>query len=231
MTATATPPSLLYPTARIRGRLVTRSEETTLRWGVFDATAADELGREHVGWFVGNHPGTAVAVGQLGRLDANPGGGVWVVVPHSRQLACDLFALWPHAEHAGSPPTSANSAWRSRKVWVAIPEDLKHLRAAARQVEPGIAGVIVLDPPGVMHQSRGGTDSWGHTWANDRPQRVVNFRADLAADGWQPPLLLLTTKPALAVDTAVAARAYSLDGFRFIAGDSFGCWEEPIESE
>jgi hypothetical protein len=50
-----------------------------------------------------------------------------------------------------------------------------------------VAGIILLDPPAMLHLNRGGTDSWGHTSTNDRPQRVVAFRADLAVDGWQPP--------------------------------------------
>ena len=60
---------------------------------------------------------------------------------------------------------------------------------------------------------------------NDRPQRVVDFRADLTIDGWQPPLIVLTSRPAKAVDPDVVARAYALDGLRFIDGDSFACWE------
>ena len=47
-------------------------------------------------------------------------------------------------------------------------------------------------------------------------------------DGWQPPLLLLTTKPAKAVNTQVVARAFCLNGFQFVAGDSFGCWDVPM---
>jgi hypothetical protein len=80
-----------------------------------------------------------------------------------------------------------------------------------------------------MYRARGGTDSWGNVHRNDRPQHVVNFRAALAVDGWQPPLLLLTTRPAKAVNTDVVARAFCLNAFRFIVGDTFGCWDVPIE--
>ena len=93
----------------------------------------------------------------------------------------------------------------------------------------GIAGLIILDPPCLMYQARGGRDGWGHTFRNDRPQRVVNFRASLDRDGWQPPLLLLTERPAKSVTTDAVARAFCLNSFHFIAGDSFACWDEPIE--
>lgn len=218
-----------YPTARIRGRLITRLEGQTLGWANLNVATADEMGREQLGWFIGEHPGIARAAEQLGRLDANPEGGVWVAVPHSRDLACELFANWPHTDHVADRPRSNNSAWRSRKVWIAIPEDLKHLLPLARAIEPGLAGVIILDPPCIMYKARGGTDPWGHMHNNDRPQHVVNFRAALDADGWQPPLLVLTSQPAKAVDTKVVARAFCLHGFRFIAGDSFGCWDSPID--
>src|SRR5205814_1138737 len=124
------------------------------------------------------------------RLDVNPEGGVWVVVPHSRPRACELFAEWPHKDHVTERPSSDNSAWRSRKVWVAIPEDLDQLLPQARALAPGLAGVIILDPRCTIYANRGGLDSRGHVHCNDRPQHVVNFRAALNVDGWQPPLLL-----------------------------------------
>src|SRR5206468_12325952 len=218
--------------ARVRGRLITRLEEQSLGWAVLDAATAEVMGRDQLGWFVGNHPeSTTRAAGQFGRLDVNPEGGVWVVVPHSRALAYELFAAWQHGEYVTERPTSHNSAWRSRKVWVAIPEDLKQLLPLARALAPGIAGVIILDPLCIMYQARGGTDSWGRVHCNDRPQHIVNFRAALDADGWQPPLLLLTTKPAKAVNTDNVARALCLNAFRFVAGDSFGCWDEPMEQD
>ncbi len=198
--------SAIYPTARIRGQLITRLEEHSLGLAVLDAATADEMGREQLGWFIGNHPGLTRAAEQFGNLDANPEGGVWVVVPHSRDLASELFANWPHADHVTERPTTANSAWRSRKVWVAVPEDLKQLLPLARALAPGIAGVILLDPLCIVYKARAGTDSWGKVHRNDRPQHVVNFRAALDADGWQPPVLLLTTKPAKSVNTEVVAR-------------------------
>ena len=129
MTPTTILPRLaaVYPTARIRGRVISRLEERRLGWTVLDASMANELGREQLGWFIGGHPGLGRAVEQFGRLDANPEGGVWVVVPHSRALAHELFTTWPHTDHVAERPRSDNSAWRSRKVWVAVPEDLKQL--------------------------------------------------------------------------------------------------------
>jgi hypothetical protein len=217
-----------YPTARIRGRRITRLPEQNLDWAILDAATAGELGREHVAWFVGSHPGLTCAAEQLSRLDANPEGGVWVVVPHSRDLACEMFAKWPHSDYVTERPSSDNSAWRSRKVWVAIPEDLKQLLPLAQALEPGLAGVIILDPQCIMYRARGGTDSWGKVHCNNRPQHVVNFRAALDSDGWQPPLLLLTEKQAKAVNTDVVARAFCLNAFRFIAGATFNCWDAPI---
>jgi hypothetical protein len=221
----------IYPTARIRGRAITRLPERTLGWTVLNAPVADELGREQLGWFVGGHPGIARAAEQFGRLDANPEGGVWVVVPITRDLAETLFDRWPHSDYVTERPRLGNLAWRSRKVWVATSEDLKHLLPFARSHSPGVAGLIVLDPECIMYKARGGKDRWGRKFYNDRPQHVVNFRASLGSDGWQPPILLLTQSPAKAINTEVVARAFCLNGFRFIAGDSFSCWDAPIEHD
>jgi hypothetical protein len=198
---------------------------------VLDAATAEEMGREQIGWFVGTHPGPVKAAEQFAQLDANPDGGIWVVIPHSRNLACELFAKWPSTDHVSGRPTSNSSVWRSRKVWVAIPEDLKQLIPFAQALTPSLAGLIILDPACIIYKARGGTDSWGNVHCNDRPQHIVNFRASLNAEGWQPPLLLVTTKPAKAVNTQIVARAFCLNAFRFVAGDSFTCCRVPIEPE
>ena len=222
--------SSTYPTARVRGRLITRLPEQPLGWTVLDAATAEELGREQVGWFVGDHPGLARAAEQFARLDANPEGGIWIVVPIGRERSVELKTCWPHPHHIVDEPTKNGAVWRSRKVWVAIPEDLKQLLPLARTVEAGVAGIIVIDPLCLLYKARSGTDSWGNVHRNDRPQHVVNFRAALDAEGWQPPLILLTTLRAGAVNTAIVARTFCLNAFRFISGASFGCWDVPIET-
>ena len=223
--------SLTYPTAWVRGRLITRLEERTLAWTVLDAATADEMGQEQVGWFVGNHQGFAKAAEQLGRLDANPEGGIWIVVPRSKDISAELWLRWPHPQHVPNMPTTVSPEWRSRQVWVAPPERLARILPSARNAPAGIAGVIVLDPQCTLHKQRGGTDRLGHTFHNDRPQHVVNFRAALEIDGWQPPFILLTRKPAKSVCVEQVARVFCLNVFRFIAAESFGCWDEAIQHE
>ena len=218
-----------YPTARIRGQLMTRLPETYLNWAILDGAKAAELGQEQVGWFVGNHPGLARAAEQLGRLDTNSEGGIWVVVPLGREKSTELRMCWPHPNQISNQPTGQNVIWISNKVWVAIPEDLKKLLPLARKVKGGVAGVIILDPPCLLYKARSGTNSFGKIYRNNRSQHVVNFRAALDSDGWQPPLLLLTTNPPKAVNTAVVARAFCLNAFQFVAGESFDCLDGPIE--
>ena len=146
-------------------------------------------------------------------------------------MAWTLFEKWPHTDHVSEPPSLSNVVWRSRKVWVAMPEDLRILLPLAQSLAFGVAGLIILDPECIIYKARGGTNRWGRKFRNDRPQHVVNFRASLDSDGWQPPLVLLTEKPAKSVNTDVVARAFCLNGFRFIAGDSFSCRDEPIEQD
>ena len=217
------PVALAVPAAHVRGQLVTRLGERPLGWTQLDAPTADELGRGRVGWFVGGHPGFKGALAQLGRLDAVPG-GVWVVVPASGNLVGELWVYWPHPAQVYAWPTTARPRWRSRRVWVCSPEHLGGLLPDVRATPGGVAGVIVLDPRCLLHKkARAGT--------NDRPRHVEAFRAALDADGWQPPLVLLTERRAAAVDAEVVARAYGLDGFRFISGDTFACWEVPIDAD
>ena len=225
------PPAWLrarYPTARIHGRLVKRSDETPLGLARIDAATAGELGRDHVGWFVGRYPGSSQAARQFARLAAMPEGGVWIVVPHSKDLSAQLWLAWPHSTR---PATSPTPWWQSGRMWIAPPESLRTILPAVRQDPLGVAGILVLDPECHLHRSRGGTLPNGRQMFNDRPQHVVNFRTALAAEDWQPPLLLLTARQASAFVSEDVARAYCLEAFRFISGDSFACWEESIEPE
>jgi hypothetical protein len=146
-------------------------------------------------------------------------------------MSVDSYSRWPHQQYVATLPNDASSEWRSRRVWFAPPEALSRLLPSARNDPAGVAGVIVLDPPCLMYKARGGAKGWGNTYRNDRPQYVVNFRAALDVGGWQPPFLLLTTKPAKSVSTIEVARAFCLNQFRFIEGNSFGCWDVPIEPD
>jgi len=220
---------MTYPTARIRGMRMTRLPEQLLGWTVLDRNTADELGRNHVGWFVGNHPGLTKLVEQLSRLDSNPEGGTWIVVPVGRDQSNEIKQSWPFPGQVKDQDFKEIAVWQSRKVWFAIPEDLKQLLPFARKVEKGIAGLIILDPFCLIYKSRSGTDSWGRVHPNDRPQHIVNFRAALDVEGWQPPLLLLTEKLAKSVNTDVVAHALCLNTFRFIDGETFSCWDVPID--
>ncbi len=98
---------------------------------------------EQVGWFVGNHPGFARAAEQLGRLDANPEGGLWIVVPRSKDQSAELWLRWPHPQHVPIGPTTVSPEWRSRQVWVAPPERLARLLPSVRNDPAGVAGVRV----------------------------------------------------------------------------------------
>jgi hypothetical protein len=222
------PLAATYPTAHLRGQRMTLSPEEHLYWVNLDANRAEELGRERIGWLVGKHPGVTEALAQFGRLAALPAGGLWVVVPVSRELSCELQDRWPTPQHI-AVLSDARAVWRQGKVVVAPPEGLRSTVSLCRESAAGVAGVIVLDPDFFLHRARGWTDNWGHVHNNDRPQYVVNFLADLEVCGWQPPLVLLTTRPAAQVAPELLASAYCRNAFWPIRGNSFACWEVPIE--
>ncbi len=214
--------SAIYPTTRVCGNRITRWEEQALGFAVLDVTTASEMGREQIGWFVGKHPGFDRAIEQFGRLDVNPRGGVWIIVPRSYDLAIRLYEKWPYRRYVQERPRNHSSTWNSRKVWVACPQDLARFVCRAREQVPGIAGLIVFDPPCDIHRTSNGVLCY------DSTQRVVNFRSDLGLHDRQPPLLMLTTRPAKTINTDVVARVFGLNAFWFIDGDSFNCCATPI---
>ena len=97
--------SVTYPTARVCGRLITRLEEQPLGWAILDAATADEMGREQVGWFIGNHPGIARC--ELGNSDA------WTQI---QKAACGLWSPTVGTWHVScSPIGPIPTMYRSRR--------------------------------------------------------------------------------------------------------------------
>lgn len=209
----------LYSCAWIRGKRITRMEEQTVAALELDAATAWELGTNNVGVFGGGCRSFDDILRRLRGLESPSVRPCWVVIPSTKNAASAIISDWFLRDETKSvPPDVPRVPIQHQNIVLAPPEQLRHID---RSLTDEIAGVILIDEACIVYRARGDTN--GKFFRNDRPQHVANFRNQLIQDGWLPPFLVLTTKPAKSVNTHSVARAFCLDAFWFIAGNSLAC--------
>ena len=100
-------------------------------------------------------------------------------------------------------------------VVLATPESLQAIGNTARN---DAAALILVDMLCHVHKARG-MRTGDFFVQHDRPQLVADFRNVVGLENWSPPLILLTEKPAKSIETDLIARAYCLEGWRFVDGE------------
>lgn len=209
----------LYTTTGIAGYRISRMEESFL--GLFRLTAdtAWELGTTNVGVFVGGAPALGKTIDRLRGLE-RPDAANWVLVAATKKMAAVIAHRWFQAE-PGSwvAPTTLILPQSHLNIILCTPESLCRIEAAKRRT---IAAIFLIDMSCFVHRARGFDRNSFHI-GNDRPQLVANFRNSLLCDGWAPPLIILTQKPAKSVWIDTLARAYCLDALWFVDGSGLTC--------
>ena len=88
-----------------------------------------------------------------------------------------------------------------------------------------VAGILVVDTLCHIHKAR---DRYIRGYGvNDRPQRIANFRANLACASWQPPLIFFTSRPAKSLNTNPMLSPYCLDAWWFVDGSRLRVGKPP----
>ncbi|GDX93685.1 hypothetical protein LBMAG46_36950 [Planctomycetia bacterium] len=205
-----------YPYPAIRVSRIVR--ETNRKIGDFQLTAetAAQLVMDEIGLLIGNCGPTKQMLQQLLKLAAAPYPARWVVAVHSKAL----LRQWYSQVH-DVPTTSivadseGETAWLYGNCWFTRLEQLLPLAQSSQFTAP-VAGLIVVDPQLRSPYARGiGSQSWkGH----DRPELVNSFRQKLRASGQQVPLILMTERPAMSLNTLPAQRAFALESLWFADG-------------
>jgi hypothetical protein len=204
----------LYTTTGIAGYRISRMEESFL--GMFRLTAetAWTLGTANVGVFVGGGPALGKTIERLKGLE-RPDAAKWVVVAATKKMAAVIADRWFQAESGNRVvPSTLILPRYHRNIILCTPESLHRVEANEQR---SIAAIILIDMLCNVHKARGFERGNFHI-ANDRPQLVANFRNSLLRDGWAPPLIVLTQKPAKSVWIDPLVRAYCLDDLWFVDG-------------
>ena len=138
----------------------------------------------------------------LRRLDSL-GAARWVLVAATRRTAAAIASRLFHADSGSrAAPTLRLPRYHANAV-LCTPESLRHVPPDERRP---FAGIILIDMLCEVHLARGFENGDYHV-ANDRPQHVASFRNSLSRDGWAPPLIMSTQRPAKSVWTDTVARS------------------------
>jgi hypothetical protein len=207
-----------YRHSWVRGRRITRLEESTVSDFCLDAPTAWVLGLHNAGIFVGGCDPTAVEE-QLKQLRHPDASAFWILVASTKVMALLLAQKLLELHKRANAAAPKKPVWRDNIV-ITTPEKLASIEIPDGQ---SVAAIVLEDMLCRVHLLRGDEPKGWNYESNDRPQHVVNFRSRLAEGMWMPPLFLLTERPAKAVETAAIARAYCLDAWWFLDGRTFSC--------
>jgi hypothetical protein len=212
-----------YPFAPIRGNRISRMEETRLGRFTLDHATVQQLATENIGVFVGNSGKLNKIIERVHSLATFSFPGTWIAVAATASMAVVIYNQ--QASRQGlRERKNAPRYWTHENVVFTTPEGLGTY-IKMRKPDDHIAGVLLIDTLCHVHKARGFHRSG---WAsNDRPQRLANFRADVAADGWLPPFLLFTEKPAKSINTRAMLSPYCLSTWWFVDGKSLRVGEPP----
>lgn len=217
-----------YPEAWIRGARITRSEERTIGHFRLDLQSAWELGTDNIGVFIGDCPDLANIVERLQRLERRALTPRWVVIVASKKMAVLVIQQWFRSTDADNVDAATLQLPEVRSnIVLTTPESLGEISDANRQ---NVAGILLLDMLCHVHDARGMRNR-AFVVQHDRPQLIANFRNDISHEGWLPPLILLTQKPAKSVSTTAVARAYCLNGWWFVDGRRLNTGCPPVSGQ
>lgn len=201
-----------YHDIALSGHRITRWEETSMGSFRLCGETAWQLGTNNLGLFVGATTNLYLLIEILKALELSNSSPTWIVIAASMKMAEIIFERWIAAPTLRRVVSITLQLPQTRgNIILATPESLKKIPAGAAS---NVAALILVDMLCHVHLARQMPNS-------DRPQLIADFRNQLCADGWAPPLIIVTQKPAKSVSTSNVARAYCLEGLWFIDGKTF----------
>jgi hypothetical protein len=207
-----------YRDVLINGRRITRMEESTIGTFHLSSQTAWALGTNNLGLFVGATDPLGQVIDQLKKLESSGASPRWIVIAATKVAAAVIAQRWITPSERRVAVTTLGLPRTRNNITLATPESLKRVSAEAASY---VAGLLLVDMLCYVHRARNMPRRGRFVVRNDRPQMIADFRNALCISGWVPPLILLTRERAKSVYTSNIARAYCLDGFWFVDGQTF----------
>lgn len=207
-----------YRNVLISGRRITRMEESSIGTFQLSSQNAWTLGTNNIGIFVGATAPLGPVIDQLKQLESSDVSPKWVVIAATKIMAAVIAQQWITPSERRLAVTTLELPKTRKNITLTTPESLKRIAGEATCC---VAGLILVDMLCYVHRARNMPRRRRFVVRNDRPQMIADFRNSLCIHGWVPPLIILTRERAKSVYTSSIARAYCLDGFWFIDGQTF----------
>lgn len=201
----------LYPFPAIRCRRIVRDTERRLGDFRLDGSTAFALGTDNIGVFLGGCKEVDGMIDPFRNLSEADLPGQIVIALSTNAIADEFYDAFSIEGSGRTRP----AAWTKGAVTFTTPEKLRAVDEFTLEGRPVLA-VGLVDPWCIVNRARGGYRS-GYP-RNDRPQHLAKFRAAHAREGWRPPFLLFTTRPAKSVSPNQMLAPYSLDAWWFADG-------------
>lgn len=208
-----------YRDVVLSGRRITRWEETSMGSFRLCGETAWLLGTNNLGLFVGATTTLGPLIESLKALELSNSSPTWIVIAATKKMAAIIVQRWIAAPMLRRVAVTTLQLPKTRgNIILATPESLKKIAAGAAS---NVAALILVDMLCQVHCARQMPNSEQFSVRNDRPQLIADFRNQLCTNGWAPPLIIMTQKPAKSAPTNYVARAYCLEGLWFIDGKTF----------
>ncbi len=209
-----------YPDAWLRGPRIARLGEFKVASFRLNADTAVFLGKQNIGIFIGGCFHWIETISRLKALTTMGPGSRWIFVTPTERMAGLIMRIFDNNVYDNQMdyPSPKLPATQGNIVFT-TPESLSAIEDGDRH---DVSSIIIFDLMFNIHHARG-TRKKRFRHSVDRPQLLVNFRNELAIHTWLPPIILLTHKPARALTTDNALRAYCLDAWWFVDGRELKC--------
>lgn len=206
----------LCPKVILRGKRIVRMTEKIVGIFQLDPQTFFELGTTSIGVLIGGAESNDLFMECLREVSAMDLDGTVVVVTSSKKLADGFYTKLMRPGTSKRRP----DVFEMGSVILSTPEKLHKISPNDRKTRP-VLGIILLDPYCVVHQARGDE---GYGWVtNDRPRHLVKFRYEHRRGEWQPPMLLMTTKPVKSLNTNQMLAPYSLEAWWYVDAATLKC--------
>lgn len=212
--------------AYIRAHRITRMNDHRLGRVLLNKTALQDLGDSGVGILIENCGTLERTIQHLKDLDRASTGVSWLVVVASKAANDVVYRQWSDGFFPAKDQAKVPELWRSGSMLFATPEALAKISgnetpSVVSETSGPVMGILVLDMCCHIHRARGNRDR-RIRWI-DRPSAITESQTRLSAEGWKPPIILITNRPAKSVETSSIVSTYGWDALWYLDGQTLTC--------
>ena len=207
------------PLPMIRGHRIVRMSEKRIGPFALDTETAESLNGNNAGVFIGNCRDADWMFEKMQQLSTDSEEEQFLVLLTSYSLA-DQFYRQAEGNSSKRP-----DFWKQGALTFTTPGYLKKLD---EQITPNYSAIIIIDPKARLSLPNPGQSRWNN---GGLPRQIAKYRYSCTMQQQRPPLVLMTCRPAKALNTAQMLAPLALDSWWFIEGKSVRIGKPPQQKK